>query len=172
MGSVLPAILLGSVIVGIIIILAALIFMRPENKNGAMNYLEVDNTIKAIDSSIEEMDKAMEEFAKMSDSIFNEIDEKYKELLFLYTLIDNKKEEIAASFSSSVAPPAPAIIKKEPKREAISKARPKPKLENPNLAEIWQLNAQGFSIPEIAKKLELGQGEVKLMLELSKVGDI
>jgi DNA-binding NarL/FixJ family response regulator len=39
---------------------------------------------------------------------------------------------------------------------------------NPKHKEIQELNAKGLSVAEIAKSLNLGQGEVKLVLDLGK----
>ena len=40
--------------------------------------------------------------------------------------------------------------------------------KNPNLEKIRSMRAQGLSIAEISKALNMGQGEIKLILELGK----
>lgn len=40
--------------------------------------------------------------------------------------------------------------------------------DNPKLDEIQKLSNEGLSLAQISKKLNMGQGEVKLIMELGK----
>ena len=42
-------------------------------------------------------------------------------------------------------------------------------INNPKLKEIIKLREEGKNISEISKSLNIGQGEVKLIMELNKV---
>lgn len=58
----------------------------------------------------------------------------------------------------------------ESKPETILKVTPKPQkpleFSNPKHKQIWQMRENGQNVPEIAKELGMGQGEVKLILDL------
>ena len=43
----------------------------------------------------------------------------------------------------------------------------RPKFANPRHKQIWEIHEQGQNVPDIAKELGIGQGEVKLILELA-----
>jgi len=58
-------------------------------------------------------------------------------------------------------------------KEATEAERPKiynkrPSFSNPRHKKIWELYSEGQNISEIAKKLSMGQGEVKLILDLAE----
>ncbi len=95
----------------------------------------VDNTIRAIDISVKEADDAIEELERTSRFIFEELEGKYQELLLLYSMLDEKKNDVLSAHNS--------------KR-----------------AEVLRLYNNSIPIPEIAKSLHIGQGEVKLIIDL------
>jgi|GEM_PF-6384163 len=66
-------------------------------------------------------------------------DYKYQELLVLYNLIDEKKENLGE----------------------------KSACQNPKFPEILRLAAKGFSVFEISKQLEIGEAEVSFVLNPS-----
>jgi len=43
----------------------------------------------------------------------------------------------------------------------------RPTFANPRHKQIWEMHEQGVNVPDIAKELSMGQGEVKLILELA-----
>ncbi len=95
------------------------------------------------------IDDKIEQLSSLGDSIFNEFDLKYEELLEMYKLIDEKEKKILGK--SKVGN---AIIDKK-----ISKKG----------REIYKLEDQGIKNVEIAKKLNLGIREVDLILSLREV---
>jgi len=157
--------LLIAIVIGVVIAVFscyAMVAGGGYTPSNAGNYVEVDNTIRALDASIQEADASMEEMEKLAASIFEELEGKYQELLFLYGLIDDKKKEAAAMYAQKAAPePAIVVAKSEAKKERIL-------ANSPNARKILDLRDQGLDVPQIAKKLSVGQGEVKLILELSK----
>ena len=101
-------------------------------------------------------DAALEEINKTARLISDELTEKYQAMLFLYNLLEEKKKEFAVLLEA--APPA-APIKPA--------AKPRRIRENPKQNKVIALHQEGLALPEIAKSLNIGQGEVKLILDLA-----
>ncbi len=188
--DVFQIVLFISIIIGIFFIIISL-FLFNSDKNNTSEYFEASNTFKALDVSISEIDKAMEELNDTSKYIFKEIEEKYQELLFLYSLIDEKKNEIADIYKTKytdekIEKPVVDNLKDiytkiniehrnspNTAKESLLKIKQKNKIaESPYFNEIVAFSKEGFSVSEIAKKLNIGQGEVKLILNLERPGDI
>ena len=99
---------------------------------------DMDTRLKEFDEAFED---AITEMNKIAVLINEEIDEKYKQTLFLYNLMGDK-----------------AHAKKEHKYKSIPKANIYDK--------VRELFTGGETITEIAKALGIGQGEVKLIIDL------
>ncbi len=120
-----------------------------------LNLDEAKGAELLLNKAIDDADNAIEELNKLCSDAFDEFEEKYQEMLFLYQMIEEKKKE---EFSSE-----------ENLNFIVSnKEKNKSNYSNPKLKDIRKLQKQGLSIPEIAKKLNMGQGEVKLISELGK----
>ena len=167
-------------IIGILVIIASLKISKDEHLFKAPHYLEIEGTIRAMDKSIEEADEAVENLNKLSQSVFDELEKKYQEILFLYSLMDEKKKDITEIYSKPM-PVAPQTTKsKEAVAEAPQNKESAPQedskpamplasaIKNPNLKQILKLRDEGMDVAEIAKTLDIGQGEVQLILGLGK----
>ncbi|MBR1735531.1 MAG: hypothetical protein IJ736_00745 [Firmicutes bacterium] len=132
---------------GICLIIAALIKDEKKEENntdtGAIEML--------LNKSVEEADSAMNELNGLSEEVFKEFEEKYNELLFLYQMIEDKKDENSID-----------------KKVSAKNRKRKFRYSNPKLQEIKNLAKEGLSVAEIAKKLDIGQGEVQLIMQLGK----
>lgn len=149
-----------AIILGIGLVIFSLLTFSNQSNNKNFGDYEIENSMKALNTSLEEVDSAMLELDKMSKTIFEELDTKYQELLFLYTLIDEKKKEVAEIYSTQ----------KFPQKEIVTSVdKDSNTYKNPKLHEINNLLNEGLSISEIAKELNMGQGEVKLIIGLGKV---
>ena len=161
------ALLLVSVLIGIALVVVSLISQFKGKSNENPDFDIMDNSIKAIGVSIKEADETAEELNKIAGNALSELDNKYRELLFLYNLIEEKKQELYS-------------LNKDKSVKRAEKSNPPPKgdylfarqqvttLNHPRRQEIMNLQNEGASIAEIAKKLSMGQGEVKLILELER----
>jgi len=183
--SILQIVLFIAISIGIGLVVFALFkFSATKKENdsddsASVNSKELENAIKDINKTKEEIDKTMEEFSELTGSVFREIDEKYHELLFLYTLMDDKKTEIdnfyKESKQSTPSTSMPVQRNLSPEHQISQKATQEKKIKeratisNPKLDQIIELEKLGLSLSEIAKKLDMGQGEVKLILELGRV---
>ena len=129
-------------------------------KSGAV---ENETNLNEMKEHWDEIDKALEEFHSAANAAITELDEKYQEMLFLFSLIDDKKKEVLD------------ICKTEPKAALKPEAAVKPRSavdrrsSHPRRKDILNLSKQGLSVTEIAQELNVGHDMVSLILEMGKV---
>jgi hypothetical protein len=136
--------------------------------------MSIDRKISRFGSSIQDADNVYENLDTLSKDVFKEFDTKYQELLFLYTLIDDKKKEL--SDIDTVKPeerePVAHIPKeagvRETEPEAAQKKETRIMPSNPRFEQIMRMKDEGLTAAEIAKKLKMGKGEVMLLFNLSR----
>jgi len=220
------AVVLLAAIIGILLALSAFVFHMITRKDKT----ETDEDIeKMVDAAV---DVALEEVMRTSRLVLDELNEKYKALLFMYQLMDDKHKELedktaeaeatspgrvfpeetspdvkvieqfyeptvevtleeAEAFLEDAIPEEeksswldriinehelnianiPEESKPEMRAPEIVREKPKPHPRvlsaHPRYEEIKTLHEIGFSIPEIAKELNMGSGEVQLIIGLS-----
>ena len=121
------------------------------------------------EADILEADEALSDLNDMSRSVFKEFDSKYQELLFLYNLIDEKQKKIderpQQAMPQMTATQAQTLEKyAESKLEAANDS--KKTALNPKFANVLEMHRNGKSVEEIAKELDIGKGEISLILTL------
>ena len=141
-------VLLVGLFAGFALIVLTLALLRGESSGEAPR---TDEALKAIEASVSEADQAIEEMNKMAKNIFEEIDNRYQELLFLYNMIDEKSAGLKTHHTN--------LVINEKTRIPYT---------NPKLVKIQKLFEEGQSIADIARGMNMGQGEVKLILDLGK----
>ena len=148
------------IIVGIVLVVFACMSKnKSENKN---DYFEANAAVQLVKQAVDDADNAIEQLNKISSNVFEEFEEKYQELLFLYQMIDDMKEKRDKyDFNTSTR-----TNDSFEKRQVFLSERNY--FKNPNLDKIKNMQEQGLSVSEISKALNMGQGEVKLILELGK----
>jgi len=140
------------VIGGICIVIASISF----NKNDAEAQDEyIENKLEILGSSVSEADEAISELSDMSKNMMKELDNKYQELLYLYNLIDEKQKDTIASSDTKATSKAVAPAKKN----AIAAI-------NPKFARVFEMYEAGANIEDIAIEMDMGKGEVGLILNL------
>ena len=150
---------------------------------------------KADTASGESLDAGFEicisELNKLGNLIKSDLDAKYKEILFLYDLIEDKHKQIDAlvknmrkSFDdvveeAEVKEVMPAYEELYNFEEFVPQRIPEPYNEPaqiepehprsfvPDHKAILQMSEQGLAVADIAKELGIGQGEVKLILNIA-----
>lgn len=138
-------------------------------KNDGDFFLE--KKLEAMESGISEADNVLAELGNVSQNVFSELDRKYNELLFLYNLIDEKKNELTASSSPVKAGEnTHEHTAAEAAASVASDGMPESAYKNPRLKRILELKQSGMSIGQIAKELDMGQGEVSLIMGLFNYG--
>jgi len=168
-------------IVGVLLAVSALVFhflTRGQNM-----YTDVENVVDAV------TDLALEEINKMSQIIFDELNEKYKSLLFIYNLMDDKQAKKAETVEDDVpkldikidndldiAAVEVAEVEevgeveeieietKEDSEESILTELNLLKIRHPRFEEIRTLMDDGLGVDEISKRLKISKGEIQLIV--------
>lgn len=148
--TVVNVVLLACMCAGIALVIISLIRLKGEGGKGEGDS-QADDAIRTIGDSISEADNAIDEMNKMGKAILEEIDGRYQELLFLYNMIDEKSAGI-----------------KTRRADVTVNEKTKAAYSNPKLVKIKKLLDEGQSVTDIAKGLNMGQGEVQLILNLGK----
>lgn len=190
-------IVIALIIIGIIFIVLSFIV---KDKNSIKDTNTKDKLIQdfnfinqnhnKIDSDKEEMMKEISnkilELNEYSSFIKKELNDKHKELLFLYQLISEKEKNIKklSTINNNIIEEKEEIIKIEDEiidsndkaiqnnNKVIENNYPinSQNIENKN-QEVIELYNEGYSITDIAKIMSLGKGEVKLILEFGVTRD-
>ncbi|MCL2456513.1 MAG: hypothetical protein FWD19_03070 [Defluviitaleaceae bacterium] len=177
--------------------LSAMLVMRRREKEA-----EISKGIsKSIDDLDEALNSALNEINKLGALIQTEVDEKYKAVLFLYNLLDEKKNELpdneiisemfdqyiekhGEKISEKISEKIPEKIPEKVSVAANNDVSPEelaglglpvsgsqgekkpPEISNAKHKKIWDMRENGKNIAAIAKELDMGTGEVKLILDL------
>ncbi len=167
--TIIVMIFLSLVLIGISIFL-----MKKEEKEREKLNIRLDEAFTSINTALDSFESQSNDFNSTCEMIFREIEEKYQELLLLYGLIEEQKnnQENNDSEKSSEKPSEKSSKPKQKKKEAEKKNAKKVDnsfiYKNKNATEIFKLYDEGMSINDIAKKLSIGKGEVQLMINIRK----
>lgn len=161
---VIVSLIIGFVLVTVFSLTGMLLTRHRDQSNGKSR--EIAESIAKIDQAA---DAALSEINKTAALVSDEINEKYQSMLFLYNLVDEKKKDVLA-LAEAPLPSAPAASANDTQASAPPPTDKKAKKSlNPKHDEIIQLSEVGFAPAEIAKELNMGQGEVRLILDLAKM---
>lgn len=126
------------------------------------------------------------EFDEFSSQVLEKINHNHEEVVFMYSMLDEKEKELkdamvkkpVQSKPKKTVPSTPGAgqekkektVKKEitrpvPDSEPVTGKEMKDEKESTN-GKIVSMYKQGKSVLEISKELNIGQGEVKLMIAL------
>lgn len=151
-------------IIGFILIGVSIFLIKKEDKERAELNTKIDEVFNAINSSLEMIENNSAEFNNLCEIIFKETEEKYQELLLLYSLIDEQKSKDTEKTKSADKNQKSDIQKSNAPKEQDNSFIYK----NKNSKEIFRLYDSGVNISEIAKRLSIGKGEVQLILNIRK----
>ena len=155
---------------------------------------EIEDIVEeTIQYSIEKTERSLERLTnekimavnEYSDTVLEEINKNHKEVLFLYEMLNDKHEQIKDTISkiSAKAKNSKAVVEtpKEDIPQKDSTATKQPLIDVAILKEkeieenihnsnelILEMYKKGKTKTEIAQKLNLGVGEVKLVIDLYK----
>lgn len=127
---------------------------------------------------IDELNQKILELNEYGGFLKSELDKKHKELLFLYQLIHEKtleikenKENNYISYNSDSEEDLPLHVKADNIINNTTFEQDVTDVHQVSFNQmILELSEKGYSIKEIAQLLEVGQGEVKLVLDLYEWG--
>lgn len=165
--------LIMSIALGIIFIIISFVLKDKGNKKELREDVEEemkpDSNFLDHEEMIAEIDHKIFELNDYSSFIKKELNDKHKELLFLYQLITEKEKNINKLAKTSIrkleegTELAESIIK--PQTMEFQEEIVDNTIKNSN-KEIFDLYEKGYSVTDIAKTLAIGKGEVKLILDL------
>jgi len=154
--------------IGATLALYAALFLKSDQSTdeGNVNMERVERVLEVMDSA----DNTADELYKLSQDVVSEIDDKYQQLLYLYNMIEEKEAKLgsASTIDISVDNTTVSSEEKEKAKEIVGRKGINPNLINEKYRAVFDLYNKGKDIPEIARTLSIGQGEVKLVLELGK----
>lgn len=171
--------------VGILTILIVIIIIFLDKLKGDDLYFNIDVKEQEIKKVIEDAEEILSELNFTSDVIVKEIEEKINNLNRIYKSVDNSIEQqrtmaMAAPQSgfhkidqqqpNQIVLEKPIVpVKYKPMTISTMKRNMQPEEKQKSKQEIiYNLVSQGISIVDIAKKMNIGQGEVSLILSLKK----
>ena len=156
------------VVLFLITVVSVLAMVKLRRKTDSAN---VDNLDAGFDICISELNK-------MGSLIKSDIEAKYKEILFLYELIEDRHRQIEALVSKKEDKVSLEKRHVEEKRHVgeefhveegrhVEEERPGEVEVKPDYKAILQMSERGLGIADIARELGIGQGEVKLILNIA-----
>jgi len=204
---VLVALIIGFMVVTVFSLTAMLVVRRREKERD--DSYKIAKTVEELDTAL---NAALTEINRMGALIQADVDEKYKSVLFLYNLVEDKQKEIAESADGEVisemmaqyieehgdklrqlakpselghsevinsevtnseirlsepaqTEPAPQVFENFQEKTEPENKKPQ-KFANAKHKQIWEMRDSGQAVSDIAKTLDMGQGEVKLILDL------
>ncbi len=133
----------------------------------------VEHTTDRLNHLSNEKIMAVDEF---SNQILDKIEQNHKEVVFMYNMLDEKEKQLKSGKPVVATTPAkkPKPVAKAPaKKTAVTKKKEVPVSDTPVMVDASETNQKirklyqsGKSILEISKELDMGQGEVKLVIDL------
>lgn len=160
---------LGFIAIGILFIVLSFLYDRTKKAIDQDEAALEDETFRKQISIINEKIVEMNEY---HDYVQKEMEKKHKELLFLYQMISEKEKlvrqiQVAHHEDTPILEVPKASIGLKTKVE--TEERPEEKkintTTNTNM-KILEMKSQGYQASEIAKILNIGQGEVQLVINL------
>jgi uncharacterized membrane-anchored protein YhcB (DUF1043 family) len=174
-----------SIIIGFVVVIAfsmAAMFLMRRREQNAPKSVDYAEAVRRVDAAA---DAALNELNKTAELVLKDIEEKYQTLLFLYELTEEKLQA-----ASTVKQTAQTTAGGRPlsdanrygdgvsRQEAFQAARGKPErikkpaAVNTKQAQVLKLYNEGMPAAEIAKSLDIGQGEVRLVIDLAERGAV
>ncbi|WMJ88417.1 DUF6115 domain-containing protein [Anaerocolumna sp. MB42-C2] len=123
-----------------------------------------------------------------SNQVMEKINQNHEEVVFLYNMLNEKETELKETVKNidkakmnlaEMNKTEPEAVKAKNNSKSVSRKAVKEEIENLNVntdtetlnnhnQKILEMYSQGFSVIDISRTLELGQGEVKLVIDLYK----
>lgn len=144
---------------------------------------KMDDTVLGADDQMSQIsNEKIMAVSEFSDQILEKINQNHTEAVFLYNMLNEKETEIKTLMGEidkekghigdkpeEQPDPAPEVDSYELKKDIVESWN---EMGQNNNSQILALYKDGKSVMEIAKLLDLGQGEVKLVVDLSRGGKL
>lgn len=158
--------------IGIFTVLAATMFIFIDKLKGEDIYFDMDVKEQEIKKVVEDADEIISELNYTSEMIVKEIEEK----------LNGLREELKNMNTTVLSAPAaekkenqivaiPAVVAAGKKKKMTNDDTEKDEASNSKLSPkqqiVFDYASQGMSVTDIAKKMNIGQGEVMLILSMN-----
>ena len=156
---------------GIFAILATIILIFLDKVKGEDIYFNIDVKEQEIKKVIEDADEIISELNYTSEMVVKEIEEKLKSMreeqrylanAAINTSVIEKKDNLPPL----ITPVITASKKKKITNDDVEKDKAFEEKLNPKQQAVFDYASQGMSVTDIAKQMNIGQGEVMLILSL------
>lgn len=157
---------LSSIFIGFMLVIVSLYLIRKEfnrainiksqmiEQSGFYNQADLFELLENMQVSIDEMNRAFYEIASDLEGKYSLHEKEIRDLQLSLEAM-GKKYTAPANFTKPVAlEPKPAV--NQPKKEVDLKE------------QVLKMRSEGMSLAQIAKKLDMGYGELQLMLHIKK----
>ena len=156
---------------GIFTILAATILIFLDKLKGEDIYFSMDVKEQEIKKVIEDADEIISELNYTSEMVVKEIEEKLRSLREDIRNLNNTSVNYPLEERNSIPQAVkPTVITASKKKKIINddmeKDNPADVKLNQKQQSVFEYASQGMSITDIAKNMNIGQGEVMLILSL------
>lgn len=156
---------------GIFVIFAAVILIFLDKVKGEDMYFSVDVKEQEIKKVIEDAEEIISELNYTSEMVVKEIEEKLSSLRKELKTINNTTVSMAAAdnretAAASAVPGLPPIKRKRITNDNVEKNKGVDGKFSQKQQTVFNYASQGMSVTEIAKQMNMGQGEVMLILSL------
>lgn len=160
-------------VIGTFIILISIILIFLDKLKGEDIYFNIDVKEQELKKVMEDAEEIITELNYTSEIVVKDIEEKIGALKDSYRSLEKAKATPAAVEAPAPAPkpelkPAVSVTKKN--RLVAEKKHEKEKLNEskltPKQKAVFEYAAQGMNVTDIAKQMNIGQGEVLLILSL------
>ena len=156
--------------VGVFVILAASIMIFLDKVRGEDIYFSMDVKEQEIKKVIEDADEIISELNYTSEMVVHEIEEKLNSFREELKSINNPAAITSPADKKTAAPVAPSVSAANKKKKIINDGDDTNKSVDEKLSQkqlsVFEYAAQGMSVTDIAKQMNIGQGEVMLILSL------
>ncbi len=156
---------------GIFAILTTIILIFLDKIKGEDIYFNIDVKEQEIKKVIEDADEIISELNYTSEMVVKEIEEKLKSLREEQRNLANAAINASVIEKKENLPPliAPVITSSKKKKitnDDMEKDKALEEKLNPKQQTVFDYATQGMSVTDIAKQMNIGQGEVMLILSL------
>ncbi len=157
-------------VIGVFAVLAAIILIFLDRLKGEDIYFNMDVKEQEIKKVIEDADEIISELNYTSEMVVKEIEEKMRNLREDMKHLNTS--EAKAHVTENKVPQAikPTVVMYGKKKKIVNdnienSGQPASKLKQKQQS-VFEYAAQGMSVTDIAKHMNIGQGEVMLILSL------
>lgn len=176
--------------VGVMISVYGFIAMRKCKRTFSSGLTILDDKIKELDDLLQQSEAMVHELNNLSDYVADKVESENAKLLHTFSCIDEKTQtaakkveeiEVQVELHNELILKASELythlkaydeifLQSQSNTSTDTAKSHTPKITNHKHIEAIKMAKQGIDVREIAKTLDVGQGEVKLLLGINKVG--